>query len=117
MDKKILTVDDEDFIRELVRDFLELEGIECETAPNLSEALGKLKDGDFDLILLDRNLEDEKVEDVVTALRGIKKAIPIVIMTGDLDVPDEFINEYNISEIIHKPFQYDEFIKTVKKNL
>jgi DNA-binding response OmpR family regulator len=38
MGKKILTIDDEDFIRDLVHDFLELEGIECDKAANVEDA-------------------------------------------------------------------------------
>jgi DNA-binding NtrC family response regulator len=66
---------------------------------------------------LDRNLEEKSVEDVITDLRKVRNDIPIIIMTGDLDIPSNFIEEYNISEVIHKPFQFDEFIKIVNNNL
>ncbi len=117
MEKNILAIDDEIFIRELVQDFLEIEGMGCEIAANLKEALDIFKKNSFDLILLDRNLEDKLVEDVVSALRKIQNDIPIIIMTGDLDVPDTFIKKYNIAAVIHKPFQYDYFIDVINKNL
>ncbi len=117
MTKKILTIDDEVFIRDLVQDFLELEGFFCKTAANLKEALLLLKKENYDLILLDRNLEDERAEDVIQNLRSINNEISIIIMTGDMDVPDNIISEFNISAIINKPFQYDAFIEVIKKNL
>ncbi len=119
MDKKILAIDDELFIRELVQDFLELENYHCETASNLEQAVQLIESGEhtFALILLDRNLEDKSPEEVIIELRAVQSETPIVIMTGDLDIPDDFLSKYNISAVINKPFQYDEFINTVKQSL
>ncbi len=117
MEKKILVIDDELFIRELVQDFLEIEGIACNVAADIEEGLALLNGEAFHLILLDRNLGEMKAEDVLSRLRAIEKDIPIIIMTGDLDVPEECFSKYNISTVVNKPFQYDEFIKVIKKNL
>lgn len=53
--KKILIVDDETEIRDLIKDFLVKENFETESACNGREALEKLADNhnDFDLVMLD----------------------------------------------------------------
>jgi DNA-binding response OmpR family regulator len=58
--RKVLVVDDENFIRELVCDFLEFENIECDKAENQEVALELISKNDYDLILLDRNLKKNK---------------------------------------------------------
>ena len=59
---RVLVVDDESFIRDLVRDFLSLEGIACDTAPDVSGALAFLEKGSYGLILLDRHLDGRTSE-------------------------------------------------------
>lgn len=117
MGKKILVIDDELFIRELVQDFLEIEGLFCKIAANLDEALALFKEECFDLVLLDRNLGDMQAEEVLGELRAVQTKIPIIMMTGDLDIPEKLITDFNISTVINKPFQYDEFIDIINKNL
>ena len=53
MAKKILVVDDDLYIRELYEEVLKEEGYAVETAKDGEEALAKLKNGGYDLTLLD----------------------------------------------------------------
>ena len=53
---KILVVDDEDSIRELVRDGLGVRGVRVDDAPTAEEALKKMTDNTYDAVLCDLNL-------------------------------------------------------------
>ena len=53
MARKIMVVDDDLYIRELYVEILKGEGYTVESAQNGEEAINKLKDGGYDLILLD----------------------------------------------------------------
>jgi len=94
--KKVLVVDDEDFIRDLVKDFLDLDGILCDEASDLASAIKLLNSQNYDTILLDRNLGSYKADTIIKELRRLKDKIPIVILTGDHLCDDEYIS--NIGE-------------------
>lgn len=53
MNKKILIVDDDRYIRELYEELLKSEGYDVDTAVDGEEGLSKITAGGFDLILLD----------------------------------------------------------------
>lgn len=53
MANRVIVVDDDQYIRELYEEVLKDEGYEVETASDGEEALNKVKEGGFDLILLD----------------------------------------------------------------
>jgi DNA-binding response OmpR family regulator len=112
--RKVLVVDDELFVRELVYDFLEFENIECDKAENQEVALKLISKNDYDLILLDRNLKNFKSENMI---KKIKKDIPIVLLTGEDGVCEDRFRELGISEIISKPFQYDDFMSKINSYL
>ncbi len=113
--KKVLVIDDEDFIRELVRDFLELEHIQCDDAANAKTAAEMFSEGNYNLVLLDVNLGKSRVEDVIPQLKGIKPDVPIVLLTGDPQYDEAFSKEIGADGIILKPFQVDSFITHIGK--
>lgn len=112
-EKKVLVIDDEDFIRELVKDFLEMDGVLCEAADDEDSALKLISDTDFQLILLDRNLGEIKAEDFIARIREIRRNIPIVILTGDPQCDQNYLKQIGADGIIFKPFQVSEFMESV----
>jgi two-component system alkaline phosphatase synthesis response regulator PhoP len=115
--KKILVIDDEDFIRELVKDFLEMENIRCDGAETAEDGLGLLLDNHYNLILLDRNLGKNKAEDIIQKIREVDINIPILILTGDADCDDAYLERIGADGIVFKPFQVNDFIKKIKRFL
>ena len=115
--KKILVVDDEAFIRELVKDFLEFENILCDEADDLDSALDLLSQGKYDLVLLDRNLRNNKAEDIIKELREVSQAVPIVILTGDHLVDEDYLSGIQANGIIYKPFQVNDFLRKINSFL
>jgi DNA-binding response OmpR family regulator len=116
-EKKVLVIDDEDFIRELVGDFLELDNVQCKGAENPGTALKLVAEENFDLILLDRNLGKIKAEDFIAKIRDIRDKIPILILTGDQGCDDAYLEKIGADGIIFKPFQVSDFMRSVKKYL
>ncbi len=115
--KKVIVIDDEDFIRELVKDFLEMEEIHCDGAENADLALALLKKNKYDLILLDRNLGRNKAEDVVVKIRELTLKTPIVLLTGDADCDEAYQKKVGVDAIVFKPFQVVEFMDQISKFL
>ena len=79
---KILIAEDERTQRDLLDGFLKKEGFEVDAASNGREALSKLNEGVFDIVLLDHKMPDL---DGFQALREIRKFypdLPVVMMTA-----------------------------------
>jgi two-component system response regulator ResD len=115
--KKILVIDDEEFIRDLVKDFLEMEDIHTEGAETSEQGLELMTRNNYNLILLDRNLGEGKAEGIIEQIRKINKDIPIIILTGDTECDEDHLKQIGAAEIVFKPFQMDEFVKKVKRFL
>jgi two-component system, OmpR family, alkaline phosphatase synthesis response regulator PhoP len=116
-EKKVLVIDDEDFIRELVKDFLELDKVYCKGAENSSAALEIITKEKFDLILLDRNLGKMKAEDFIAQIKEIQEDTPILILTGDQRCDADYLEEIGADGIIFKPFQVAYFMECINKFL
>jgi DNA-binding response OmpR family regulator len=115
--KKILVIDDEVFIRELVKDFLEMEDIQSDGAETSEQGLELITRNSYNLILLDRNLGKGKVEEVIEQIRKIDEDIPIIILTGDSDCDSNYLNQIGAVDVFFKPFQVNEFVRKINKFL
>lgn len=115
--KKVLVIDDEEFIRDLVRDFLELKDIRCDDAADATRALNKFAENHYDLVLLDVNLGKSSAPEVIVELRKIRAHVPILLLTGDPNCSPDYSGQIGAAGIIYKPFQVDDFIDSVTKFL
>lgn len=112
--KKVLVIDDEDFIRELVKDFLDLKDIHCDAAENASRAVELYAETDYDLVLLDVNLGNSSAVEVLAELKKIRDNSPVVLLTGDPQYNADFSERIGADGVIFKPFQVDNFIKNIE---
>lgn len=115
--KKILIVDDEKPISDIVKFNLEKEGYEVSTAYDGEEALEKVKEVEPDLILLDLMLP--KVDGLEVA-REVRKNydMPIIMVTAKDSEIDKVLGlELGADDYVTKPFSNRELIARVKANL
>ncbi len=102
--KRILVVEDELMIRMLLEDMLgELGYAIVAEAGRLEEALEAVRSADFDLAILDVNLNGQPIAPVADALAA--RGTPFVFATGygDRGLPDTHRNR----PVLKKPFQID----------
>ena len=78
----ILVVDDDQPIRELLKEFLGRLGYEVTTAANGREALLKLDQCDFDCVVSDHMMPDVDGVELLKRLRAQKKKVPFLMITG-----------------------------------
>lgn len=111
---KILIVDDEEKIVEVIEAYLKKEGYETKTAYNGKEAIEKFRNEDYDLIILDLMLPDINGEDVCSTIRETSD-IPIIMLTAKIEDTDR-INGFNLGcdDYICKPFNVKELVLRVK---
>ncbi len=100
---KILVVDDEAPIRDMLSDALRIFGYEADTAPDGPSALEKLRTSRFDMILSDINMPHmtgfELLRKVETAYPDVKR----VLMTAyNLDDYMRMVRDHNVGNVITK---------------
>ncbi len=103
---KILVVDDEKDVVELLKFLLEKDGYAVATAFNGREALTAAKDSVPDLILLDVMMPEMDGYTVQTQLldNPATRNIPIIILTAKGQLRDVFAMSANVKAYIEKPF-------------
>ncbi|HEX6640954.1 MAG TPA: response regulator [Thermoanaerobaculia bacterium] len=104
----VLIIDDDPGIRELLRTLAERRGCAVVTAANGIEAIEKLKDADFDLLVLDLMMPIMNGYDVVDQLKmmttGNRPAV-IVVTAGHEDARSmDRLDGRVVSSIVRKPF-------------
>ena len=101
---KILIVDDDSFVRDMLEMILDAQGYMVETAVDGKDALEKYSAMlDINLIVSDMNMPEMNGLELIRGIRGINEDVPIIILTGN--------NEITVAiEAIHSG-AYDYLIK------
>ncbi len=111
---RVLVVDDEKLIRDVIKEYLILENIEVDEASNGIEAVEKVKHGDFDIIIMDIMMPKM---DGYTACREIKKLkdIPFIMLSARGEEYDKLIGfDLGIDDYVTKPFSPKELVARIK---
>lgn len=110
---KILVVDDEQKIREVIREYSEFNGFEVTEADNGMTAVGLCKLNDYDLIIMDIMMPKL---DGFSACKEIKKLkdIPIIMLSARSEEYDKLFGfELGIDDYVVKPFSPKELMARV----
>ena len=111
---KILIVDDEPRIRELIREHLQYSGYICEEAADGTAALTQLSGGAFDLVILDLMMP---FMDGMTCLREMRARhinTPVIILTARGEEYDKLFGfEIGADDYVTKPFSPKEVMARI----
>ena len=115
---KILVIDDERAIRNTLKEILEMESHEVETAENGRIALDKAKQQQFDLIFSDIKMPEIDGMELLTALREAEIDCPVVMISGHgtIETAVECIKKGAFDFII-KPIDLNRLLITTKNAL
>lgn len=111
---KILVVDDEMNIRHVVREYAEFEGYEVDEAENGMAAIEKVKNNDYDLIVMDIMMP--KLDGFSTC-KELKKSkdIPVIMLSARGEEYDKLFGfEIGIDDYVVKPFSPKELMARIK---
>jgi len=107
---KILVVDDNENIREMLEDFLNLEGHTPVLAKDGEEALKAFSEQDFDIVITDLGMPGMSGWEVNKRIKEKKPEIPVVIITGwGAQLGAEVLKENKVEWILSKPFNLGQF--------
>ncbi len=117
MSEKILVVDDERPIANILKYNLEKEGFEVYTAFDGEEAIQKALEVKPDLMLLDIMLPLKNGFDVLKELRT-QMTMPVIMLTAKEEESDKIMGlDYGADDYITKPFSMKEVIARIKANI
>ena len=84
----ILTIDDEENIRNGLADNFELEGYEVKQAASGEEGLKIVSEGNIDLVITDLRMDGISGEEVVRQVTTKYPGIPVIVLTGHGSIDD-----------------------------
>ena len=111
---RILVVDDEPFITDLLSAALRFEGFAVEVAGSGREALSLATPGRFDLVMLDVMMPDLDGTDVCRRLRETGVDVPVVFLTARDSTEDKVAGLAMADDYVTKPFSLEELVARVR---
>lgn len=110
---RILIVDDEEKIREVLAEYAEFEGYSCEQAADGMEAVAKCKQNDYDIILMDIMMPKLDGFSAVKEIRKIKN-IPVIMLSARSEEYDKLFGfEIGADDYVVKPFSPKEVMARI----
>ena len=114
--KKILIVDDDDAIRNMVERVLRREQFEVESARDGFEAIEKLSRNDYATVLLDLMMPRVDGLGVLRFLEmGPKEPPRVIVMTANLQSADETREAKPVFRILPKPFDIHQLVAHIRE--
>ncbi|MBO6272317.1 response regulator transcription factor [bacterium] len=113
--KRILIVDDDDEIRELLEFDVAQSGYFVDTARDGKEGLNKILNNSYDLVILDVMMPKMNGFDVCKNIRQAKLAIPVLMLTAKGTIDDKTIGfDCGADDYLVKPFDVQEVLLRIR---
>jgi PAS domain S-box-containing protein len=110
---KILVIDDEEPIAQLLEDALTGAGHSVEIAGSGREGVERAAAHEYDLVMTDLGMPDMSGWEVATEIRAQRPHVPVILVTGwGATLSHEEVERSGVSAVVHKPFEIDELIAT-----
>ena len=114
MKSKIMIVDDEEHIRELVRFYLDKEGFECIQAANGEQAIEIVENQYIDLAIVDIMMPGMDGFTLVEEMRQYRE-FPVIMLTAKSQSKDKLKGfSLGVDDYVTKPFDPEELLARVK---
>jgi len=116
--KKVLVVDDELSVREILSEGLTVFGFDSVVASGAAEALEIVRKGEIDLVLTDIEMPGETGMELLASVKKFDRNLDVVMVTGVIDTHTAIaaIRE-GASDYLTKPFNLDEVQIVVERTL
>lgn len=110
--KKILIIDDDNQILELLKLFADANDCDAVTEESAEKGLAMMRKQEFDMVLLDIMLSDGNGLSVLKNIKNISPQVPVIMITGgnDIQIAEECL-KCGAADYITKPFDF-EYLRT-----
>ena len=111
---KILVVDDEELIRQVLKEYLSIEGYQIYEAENGLEAINVVKEKDVDFIIMDIMMPKMDGYQAIKEIKKIKN-LPVLLLSARNEEVDKLLGfEIGVDDYVTKPFSPKEVVARVK---
>ena len=111
--KRVLVIDDDERIRDLLAEYLGARGLDVEVAADGEEGLARLRGGGFDLAVLDIMMPGKDGFEVCRELRSFSP-LPVIMLTARGDDFDRIVGlELGADDYLAKPFNPRELLARI----
>lgn len=113
---KVLVVDDDRDIRDVIGVLLEMDGHSVSLAENYNDALAMVECETFDLVITDYRMPRMHGLYLLEMIKDIRPGIPVIIVTAyQTDEMKKEARKKGVDLLITKPFEYGDLLAGVKK--
>ncbi len=118
MPKKIIVIDDEEIVCKMTKMVLTKEGYEVETFTDSKEALQRIKEKKFDLVITDLKMEDIDGMDILRETNKLYPNAKVIMITAyaTLDTAIEALRGH-VFDFFPKPIKIEELKRSVKESI
>src|SRR5580698_436758 len=118
MSEQILLVEDDPSVRTTISTFLELEGFAIEAVSNTRDAIQRLSENGYPLVISDIYIDDRTGIDVLMAARKQDPNCSVILMTARGTMETVMAATRNGAfDYLAKPFELDTLLESVKRAL
>jgi len=111
---RILVIDDEEAVRDILSRMLTTKGHQVETASDGDEGIERFKKHPFDLVFTDLGMPKLSGWGVGKALKELNPKIPVVMITGwGMELNREKMSQNGIDLMISKPFNFNQVTQLI----
>jgi len=116
--KRILLVEDNKINQMITKKILEKKQMICEICETGEDAIEKMKNNKYDMVLMDVHLPGINGTIATEEIRKFDAVTPIIALTAiSLNENREMLMSYGMTDVITKPFNPDNFYKIIETNL
>jgi CheY-like chemotaxis protein/putative methionine-R-sulfoxide reductase with GAF domain len=113
--RKVLVVDDQPIITDLLVDILKRMGLTFEVAWGGKDGLKIFAKDGFDLVITDLSMPDVSGWEVSKSVKKQNPSVPVILITGWGAEPDSYkVKDSGVDFVINKPFQIDQLEKIIR---
>ncbi|MFH1538128.1 MAG: response regulator [bacterium] len=113
---KVLVVDDDKDIRDVIGVLMEMDGHSVSLAANYNEALSKVECELFDLVITDYRMPRMHGLYLLEMIKDINPHLPVIIITAyQTDEMKKEARKKGVDLLMTKPFEYGDLLAGVKK--
>ena len=111
---RILVVDDEIKIREVVKEYAKVSGYECDQASNGKDAIEMVKKNDYNCVVLDIMMPELDGFSACKKIKAIKN-VPVIMLSARQEEDDKLFSfDIGVDDYVTKPFSPKELMARIK---
>jgi DNA-binding NarL/FixJ family response regulator len=114
---RLLLADDEETFRNSIAVLLRREGYECDVAATATDAVARLADNGYDLLITDLRMPGNMELELLKAAASIG-TLPVIVVTAYPSVPTAIeALRFAVVDYLVKPFDFEELLRAVRRAL